>query len=74
MLRVPGLTDAGSESWKLRLEFDSCVRRIAAPSRRVDAPRAVFDDLPAEAREYFVVAADGSLISDALSIELWKRG
>jgi hypothetical protein len=74
MLRVPGLADAGSESWKLRLEFDSWVRRIAAPSRRVDAPRAVFDDLPAEAREYFVVAADGSFTSDALWIEVSKRG
>jgi ubiquinone/menaquinone biosynthesis C-methylase UbiE len=73
MLSVPGLTPATSELWKLALEFDSWVRRIATPERRVDALRAVLDDLPAEARDYFSVAADGSFSSDVLWIEAVRR-
>jgi ubiquinone/menaquinone biosynthesis C-methylase UbiE len=74
MLSVPGLTIAASDTWKLPLEFDSWVRRIATPSRRIDALRAVFDDLPAEARDYFSVTADGSFTSDALWLEVAKHG
>ena len=74
MLAAAGLVEAGSEQWKLPLEFDSWVRRIATPSRRVDALRAVLADLPAEARDYFAVATDGSFTCDALWIEVSKRG
>jgi ubiquinone/menaquinone biosynthesis C-methylase UbiE len=74
MLGFPELTGATSDTWKLPLEFDSWARRIATPSRRVDALRAVFADLPAEARDYFAVAADGSFTCDALWIEVSKRG
>jgi SAM-dependent methyltransferase len=72
MLSAPGLRYVASEQWKLLLEFDSWVRRIATPARRIDALRAVLQDLPAEAREYFGVAADGSFSSDALWIEALK--
>jgi ubiquinone/menaquinone biosynthesis C-methylase UbiE len=74
MLGVPGLSAAIGDAWKLRLEFASWVRRIATPERRVAALRAVFDDLPAEAREYFAVAADGSFTCDVLWLEAAKRG
>jgi len=73
MLNLPQLEAASSERWKLPLEFDSWVQRIATPARRVAALRAVFDDLPAEAREYFCVGADGSFVSDAMWIEAAKR-
>jgi len=73
MLNLPQLGEARSEQWKLPLEFDSWVQRIATPARRVAALRAVFDDLPAEAREYFSVSADGSFLSDAMWIEAAKR-
>jgi ubiquinone/menaquinone biosynthesis C-methylase UbiE len=73
MLSVPGLTHVSCDLWKLALEFDSWVRRIATPERRVDALRTVLDDLPAEARDYFSVAADGSFSSDALWIEAVRR-
>ena len=73
MLDLPQLGAASSAQWKLPLEFDSWVRRIATPARRVAALRALFDDLPAEAREYFSVSADGSFISDAIWIEAAKR-
>jgi len=72
MLNGAGLSHAASEQWKLALDFDSWVRRIATPARRIDALRAVLEDLPAEAREYFSVAADGSFSSDALWIEALK--
>jgi ubiquinone/menaquinone biosynthesis C-methylase UbiE len=74
MLSSPEVTDATSDTWKLSLEFDSWVRRIATPSRRVDALRAVLADLPAEARDYFAVTADGSFTCDVLWIEVSKRG
>jgi len=73
MLQRPELTDAVSDTWRLPLEFDSWVRRIATPARRVEALRTVLEDLPAEAREYFAVSADGSFVSDALWIEVSKR-
>jgi SAM-dependent methyltransferase len=72
MLSASGLACGASEQWKLPLEFDSWVRRIATPARRVDALRTVMQDLPAEAREYFCVAADGSFSSDSLWIEALK--
>jgi ubiquinone/menaquinone biosynthesis C-methylase UbiE len=73
MLDLPQLDAPSSAQWKLPLEFDSWVRRIATPARRVAALRAVFDDLPAEAREYFSVSADGSFVSDAIWIEAARR-
>jgi ubiquinone/menaquinone biosynthesis C-methylase UbiE len=73
MLSLPQLGAASSQQWKLPLEFDSWVQRIATPARRVAALRAVFDDLPAEAREYFSVGADGSFVSDAMWIEAAKQ-
>jgi SAM-dependent methyltransferase len=73
MLSASGLVYGASEQWKLPLEFDSWVRRIATSARRVDALQAVMQDLPAEAREYFGVAADGSFSSDALWIEARKN-
>ncbi|HEY4975175.1 MAG TPA: hypothetical protein VII41_16285, partial [Steroidobacteraceae bacterium] len=73
MLNVPGLAYTSSDTWKLPLEFDSWVRRIATPQRRIDALRAVLDDLPAEARDYFSVTGDGSFTSDALWIEALRR-
>ena len=73
MLQLPELTNAVSDSWKLPLEFASWVRRIATPPRRIAALRTVLDDLPAEARDYFAVAADGSFVSDAMWIEVSKR-
>jgi hypothetical protein len=74
MLNLPGPTNAVSHSWKLPIDFDSWVRRIATPARRVEALRAVLADLPAEARDHFAIAADASFISDALWIEVARRG
>jgi ubiquinone/menaquinone biosynthesis C-methylase UbiE len=69
MLAAAGFADLISNVWKLPLQFDSWVRRIATPSRRIEALRAVFEDLPSEARSYFAVQADGSFTSDGCWIE-----
>ncbi|HEY1724437.1 MAG TPA: methyltransferase domain-containing protein [Steroidobacteraceae bacterium] len=69
MLASAGLGQIDSHGWKLPLEFDSWVRRIATSSRRIDALRAVIEDLPSEVRGYFAVSADGSFTIDAGWIE-----
>jgi ubiquinone/menaquinone biosynthesis C-methylase UbiE len=69
MLRENGLGVAQTDTWKLALEFSSWVQRIGTPAARVQALRAVMADLPAEARDYFAIAADGSFAIDAGWIE-----
>jgi ubiquinone/menaquinone biosynthesis C-methylase UbiE len=72
MLRASGLRDEITDSWKLSIEFDSWVRRIGTPELRVQALRAVMDDLPAEASDYFAVTAERSFKIDAAWIEVQK--
>jgi ubiquinone/menaquinone biosynthesis C-methylase UbiE len=72
MLHDQGLNVCGSDTWKLSLEFTSWVRRIGTPEHRVQALRAVMADMPAEARDYFAVTADGSFKIDAGWIESAK--
>ena len=69
MLRDNGLSVTHTHTWKLPLEFASWVRRIGTPDSRVQALRAVMTDLPAEARDYFAIAADGSFAIDAGWVE-----
>ncbi|MGH8231918.1 MAG: class I SAM-dependent methyltransferase [Steroidobacteraceae bacterium] len=73
MLAAAGFGQIVSHCWKLPLQFDSWVRRIATPNRRIDALRVVFEDLPSEARGYFAVGADGSFTSDACWLEAVRR-
>jgi SAM-dependent methyltransferase len=68
--RFPGVI---ADAWKISLQFDSWIARIATPARRVDALRAVLKELPREAREYFDIAADGSFTIDAAWLEV-SRG
>jgi SAM-dependent methyltransferase len=70
MQRAAGLTAVSlSHRWKLPMEFASWIARIGTPPERVAALRAVFARLPAEAREYFQVAADLSFTIDAAWME-----
>jgi len=57
------------DRWKLMLEFQSWVARIATPAARVDALQAVFDALPREARDYLGVTDDYSFSIEAAWIE-----
>jgi ubiquinone/menaquinone biosynthesis C-methylase UbiE len=57
------------DRWKLELEFQTWVARIATPAARVDALKVVFDALPGEAREYLGVTDDYSFSIEAAWIE-----
>ena len=61
------------DRWKLPLEFQSWVTRIATPPARVEALKVVFDALPGEAREYFGVTPDYSFATDSGWLEATKR-
>lgn len=69
MLAESGFETLAADRWKLPLEFNSWVARIATPPGRVAALKLVFDGLPSEARQYLEVAADYSFSSDAGWIE-----
>jgi len=60
------------DRWKLVLEFQSWITRIATPAARVDALKVVFDALPAEARKYFAVTPDYSFAIDSGWLETPK--
>lgn len=60
--------------WKLPLEFASWVQRIATPPERVLALRAVFAELPAEAREYFRVDQELGFAIDCCWLEAQLGG
>jgi len=55
MFATAGFDAAMVRGWKLALEFDSWVRRIATPPERVLALKAVFAALPSEARDYLQI-------------------
>lgn len=72
MLTAAGQIDLKVDCWKIALEFDSWVRRIATPAARIGALHAVFAALPAEAHAYFEIGADHSFSSDVSWIESTK--
>lgn len=64
MIMAAGFGAPSVHGWKLPMEFDAWVRRIATPPERVLALKAVFAALPAEARAYFQVDAALSFAID----------
>jgi ubiquinone/menaquinone biosynthesis C-methylase UbiE len=68
LLQRAGLVESETRSWKLHMAFESWVARIGTPVERIAALRAVTPALPAEARNYFAVEADGSFTLDAVWI------
>jgi ubiquinone/menaquinone biosynthesis C-methylase UbiE len=54
-----------ADRWKLPMVFDAWVKRIGTPPARIAALNVVFDALPTEARNYFVVDADRAFVIDA---------
>jgi ubiquinone/menaquinone biosynthesis C-methylase UbiE len=72
LLAEVGFTVTESESWKLPMGFDSWVGRMGASAERIGALHMVFAGLPAEARQYFSVAADHSFSIDSAWIEGFK--
>jgi ubiquinone/menaquinone biosynthesis C-methylase UbiE len=69
MLAERGFREPQTDTWRLSLEFNSWVRRIGTPERRVQALHAVMDDLPSEVRDYFAVTPERAFQIDAAWIE-----
>jgi len=65
MFEAANLSRPALDCWKLELEFQSWIARIATPPAGVDALKVVFGALPAEVREYFAVASDHSFTLDS---------
>ncbi|MGA2708466.1 MAG: methyltransferase domain-containing protein [Steroidobacteraceae bacterium] len=74
MLTKAGFGAPSVHGWKLPLEFNSWVRRIATPPERVLALKSVIKALPAEAREYFRIDAEFGFATDCAWIEARKAG
>ncbi|WP_018150594.1 class I SAM-dependent methyltransferase [Leeia oryzae] len=64
MLENTGFKVHDHDSWKLPLAFASWVKRIGTSEARIAALKAVFGDLPEEAKRYFQVAEDYSFVTD----------
>ncbi len=73
MFEAANLSRPALDCWKLELEFQSWIARIATPPARVDALKVVFGALPAEVREYFAVASDHSFTLDSGWLEARAR-
>ncbi len=65
MFRSAGFSEPAALRWKLPMQFDAWVARIGTGAARIRALQAVLDELPAEARSHFAVAADRSFSIDA---------
>jgi hypothetical protein len=51
-------------TWKLRLEFAPWIARMRTPDTHVAAIRSLQQRAPAEVRDYFAIADDGSFTVD----------
>jgi ubiquinone/menaquinone biosynthesis C-methylase UbiE len=65
MFEAAEFTRPEVDRWKLRLEFQPWVNRIATPVTRVAAVKLVFDGLPPEASAYFALTSEYSFAIDA---------
>jgi len=71
-LAAEGFSEPTSHRWRLPMEFDDWVARIGTSAARIEALKTVFDELPAEARDYFLVGANRSFSIDAIWLEVRK--
>jgi SAM-dependent methyltransferase len=69
MLAAAGFGAPTIEAWKIPMAFESWVARLGTPAARVAALNTVMPALPAEAREYFKLAADCSFEIDTAWID-----
>lgn len=61
-----------TERWRLPAEFSSWIERMNTPAERVTAIREVWTTAPAEVREHYAVAADGSFEMDVIMLRARK--
>ena len=58
-----------TRSWRLRMDFPTCIARMRTPDLNRDAIRALQDAASAEVRTHFAIEADGSFMLDTLMVE-----
>jgi ubiquinone/menaquinone biosynthesis C-methylase UbiE len=61
-----------AQRWRLPAEFSSWITRMNTPAGRVAAIHEVWTAAPAEVREHYAVAADGSFEMDAVMLRARK--
>ncbi len=69
MLHTAGFREQSFDTWKLHMQFASWIRRIGTPPQRVAALHTVFEALPAEARDYFLITTDNDFTADCAWFE-----
>jgi ubiquinone/menaquinone biosynthesis C-methylase UbiE len=73
MLQQAGFAEQSFHEWKLPLEFQPWIRRIATPAARVAALHALFDAFPREVGEYFQVSPQRDFTADCAWFEVQAR-
>jgi SAM-dependent methyltransferase len=72
MQRDAGFREPTVISWKLPLDFKSWTARIGTRPARVAALQAVFEELPREVLEYFLIGPELSFVTDSAWLEALK--
>ncbi|MFY8095455.1 MAG: hypothetical protein ACOVN0_18405 [Niveispirillum sp.] len=73
LLHAAGLAPGEAETYRLRLEFQSWVDRIASPESHRPALRSLLAGAAAEVKQHFAVEADGSFTIDTMLVVATKK-
>lgn len=73
LLQAAGLVPGEAETYRLRLEFQSWVDRIASPESHRPALRSLLAGAAAEVKQHFAVEADGSFTIDTMLVVATKK-
>lgn len=73
LLHAAGLVPGEAETYRLRLEFQSWVDRIASPESHRPALRSLLAGAAAEVKQHFAVEADGSFTIDTMLVVATKK-
>jgi ubiquinone/menaquinone biosynthesis C-methylase UbiE len=68
-LKAAGFRPSQPVVGRLRLEFETWIRRIGTPEVQVRAIRALQTQMPQDVMERFAIEADGSFLLDTMTIE-----
>lgn len=68
-LEINGFQIRSQSSWRIRLDFESWVKRASTPASHVDALRSLLGKAPQEVRSFFEIGNDGSFSCDTMLIE-----
>lgn len=69
MLARAGFVVGNSRTWRLRMQFDTWVARMATPKQYVETIRALQQGAPDEVKAHFALEPDGSFMLDMMMVE-----